>query len=449
MRPAQLGDAILRPMGVNFLSIHAGRGETARLRRWCWGALLLALSWQGLAAPASQTLVVAAYPAVDEAIRSVLPQWKREHPNTEIRVLSRSFDDHHTVLATALSTASNLPDVLLVEIGYLGRFEAGGRLSDLSEAPFLIKTQQARFAPFAFRQAITRTGAVVAVPADVGPGTLLYRADLLKAAGVTEAELTQSWDSYLAAGLKIKAATGASLLPHARNLAEVMIRASTVPGQGTYFDARDRVLVESERFVKAFEMALKVRELKLDARRTSWSPDWIGSVRSGSVATLLTGSWMVGHLANSVAPDDRGRWRAAALPEDSLSSWGGTFYAIPKAAKNKKLAWEFIRFMTLRRETQLYTFKSQGAFPALLDAYADPFFAQPVDYLGGQAARLLWRATVPRIEDSSVHEFDLDARIIVNNELSKVLDHGKDVALALGDARRTLERLLARGSPKP
>lgn len=426
-----------------------GRAQALGLCLRLCAALLLALVWQSQAALASQTLVVAAYPAVDEAIRSVLPQWKREHPNADVRVLSRSFDDHHTVLGTALSTASNLPDVLLVEIGYLGRFEAAGRLSDLSQAPFLIKAQQARFAPFAFRQATTRSGAVVAVPADVGPGTLLYRTDLLKAAGVAEAELTKSWDAYLAAGLKIKAATGASLLPHARNLAEVMIRANTTPAQGTYFDAADRVLVESERFVQAFQVALKVRRLNLDARRTSWSPDWIESVRTGSVATLLTGSWMVGHLASSVAPDDRGRWRAAPLPQGSLSSWGGTFYAIPKGAKNKKLAWEFIQFMTLRRETQLKAFKSQGAFPALLDTYADPFFAQPVDYLGGQAARLLWRDTVPRIEDGSVHEFDLDARIIVNNELTKVLDQGKDVALALRDARLTLERLLTKGSPKP
>lgn len=439
---ASIDGAILEPMRVNLVSVFHSHVQAVGLRRWLCGALLWMLSCQSQAVGASHTLVVAAYPAVDEVIRSVLPQWKRAHPNTEIRVLSRSFDDHHTVLATALSTASNLPDVMLIEVGYLGRFAAGGHLSDLSQAPFLIKEQQARFAPFAFRQATARSGAVIAVPADVGPGTLLYRADLLQTAGVAEAELTRSWDTYLAAGLKIKAATGASLLPHARNLAEVMIRSNTVAAQGPYFDASDRVLVESERFVKAFEMALKLRQLSLDARQTSWSSGWVASVRGGAVATLMTGSWMVGDLASSVAPDDRGRWRAAPLPQGSVNSWGGTFYTIPKGAKNKQLAWEFIQFMTLKRETQLRAFKSHSAFPALLEAYADPLFDQGIAYLGGQAARQLWRETVARIPDGSVHELDLDARIIVNNELTKVLDQGKGVALALHDARLALERLL-------
>ena len=98
--------------------------------------------------------------------------------------------------------------------------------------------------------------------------------------------------------------------------------------------------------------------------------------------------------------------------------------------------------MTLKRETQLRAFKSQNAFPALLEVYADPFFDQGIAYLGGQVARQLWRETVARIPDGSVHELDLDARIIVNNELTKVLDQGKDVALALRDARLALERLL-------
>ena len=416
--------------------------------RACAGLLLACCGLGAVAAP-QQALVVAAFPAVDEIIRAALPAFKREHPNAQVRVLSRSFEDHHTVLVTALSTSSNLPDVMVLEEGYMGRFAAGAHLVDLAQAPYLIKTQQARFAPFAFAQGMARSGAVVAVPSDIGPGTLLYRVDLLQAAGVTEAELTQSWESYLNAGVKIKAATGASLMPHARNLAEVLTRVGIQPGEGQFFNANGQVLVDSPRFVRAFGWALRLRQLNLDARQTSWSSGWTDAIQHAQIATVMSGAWMEGHLASWVDPQGKGQWRAAQLPQASWTTWGGTFYTIPKASKNKNLAWEFIQFMTMNAQTQIAAFKSQAAFPALLEAYRDDFFDLPIDYLGGQRARLLWREAATHIAPVAVHELDLEARIIVSNELDKVLDQGKAIALALHDARLSLERLVRASVAQP
>ncbi len=410
---------------------------------WCTRALLcLVLVWLGAGASAAQhrTLMVAAYPAVDEVIKASIPAWKRSHPDVEVRVLSRAFEDHHSIMGTALSTASNLPDVMAVEFGYLGRFAAEGRLEDLTGAPYHIMTLQPRFVPFAFAQATTRSGAVVAAPTDIGPGTLVYRADLLRRAGVTEAELTRSWESFVASGDRIKAATGAFLLPHARNLVDILIRSDVPRGEGLYFDAGGKVLVNSPRFVRAFQLARTVRQHKLDAELASWSPEWSDGLRKGRIASLMSGAWMVAHLSGWIAPESTGLWRCAQLPQDTWGAWGGTFYTIPKRAKNKALAWEFIQFLTLNREVQLSAFKSQNAFPALREVHADPFFEQSIDYLGGQPARLLWREAAKHINAVDVHPQDLAAREVVNNELEKVLLQGKDVHRALSDAAVTIER---------
>ena len=178
---------------------------------------------------AQQTLTVAAFPAVDEIVRAAIPQWKRDHPGVDIKVVSRQFSDHHTAMTTALSTSFYLPDVMALEVGYVGRFAQGGGLEDLSRAPYLIQQFQSRFVPYAYQQATSRKGAVVAVPTDIGPGTLLYRADVLGRAGVSEAELTQSWDSYVASGVKVKARTGAYLMAHARDMKDIVIRTGVQP----------------------------------------------------------------------------------------------------------------------------------------------------------------------------------------------------------------------------
>jgi multiple sugar transport system substrate-binding protein len=391
---------------------------------------------------AQQTLIVAAFPAVDEIVRSAIPLWRQLHPGVDIKVVSRQFNDHHTAMTTALSTSFYLPDVMALEVGYVGRFAQGGGLEDLAREPYNIKRFQSRYVPYAFQQATNRKGAVVAAPADIGPGTLLYRMDILSKAGVNPIELTQSWDSYVETGAKIKQATGAYLMAHARDMKDIVIRAGIQPGEGLYFDSQSKVLVTSPRFVRAFELARRVRQQKLDAKVGAWSNEWSEGFKRGTIATQMTGAWLAGHLNNWLAPATKGLWRATQLPEGAFAAYGGTFFAIPRSAPtaHKTLAWEFIQMMTLNREVQLSAFKSQDAFPALLETYDDIFFEQPIDFLGGQAARIGWRKAVSGISAVSVHKQDAFADEVINTELDKVLDRGKDIPTALADAQRLLEQ---------
>ena len=393
-------------------------------------------------AQAQQTLTIAAFPAVDEIVKSAIPAWKRLHPTVDIKVVSRQFSDHHTAMTTALSTSFYLPDVMALEVGYVGRFAQGGGLDDLSREPYNIQRFQSRWVPYAYQQATNRKGAVVAVPTDIGPGTLLYRADLLAKAGVSEADLTHTWESYVATGAKIKAATGAYLMAHARDMKDIVIRAGIQPGEGLYFDNKSNVLVTTPRFVRAFELARKVRQQKLDAKVGAWSTEWSEGFKRGTIATQMTGAWLAGHLNNWLAPNTKGLWRAAQLPEGAFAAYGGTFFAIPRGtpAASKALAWEFIQLMTLNRDVQLGAFKSQDAFPALLETYDDPFFEQPIEFLGGQSARVGWRAAARRITAVDVHKQDAFADEVVNTELDKVLDRGKDITQALADAQRLLQQ---------
>ena len=393
-------------------------------------------------AQAKQTLVVAAFPAVDEIVKSAIPFWKLTHPDVDIKVVSRQFSDHHTAMTTALSTSFYLPDVMALEVGYVGRFSQGGGLEDLAAAPFDIKRFESRYVPYAFQQGTSRKGEVIAVPTDVGPGTLLYRADILEKAGVSEAQLIQSWDAYVATGVKIKAATGAYLMAHARDMKDIVIRTGIKPGEGLYFDSQSNVLVTSPRFVRAFELARKVRQQKLDAKVSAWSNEWSEGFKRGTIATQMTGAWLAGHMNNWLAPSTKGLWRAAQLPEGAFAAYGGTFFSIAKGAPavNKAMAWEFIQFMTLNREIQLRAFKGQDAFPALLETYNDPFFDLPLEFLGGQKARLGWRAAAAKISAVTVHKQDAFADEVINTELDKVIDRGKDITTALADAQRLLQR---------
>jgi multiple sugar transport system substrate-binding protein len=405
-------------------------------------ALTLAPAMGVHAAASPQVLTVAAFPAVDKIVEAAIPAWKKLHPGVDIKLVSRQFADHHTAMTTALSTSFYLPDVMALEVGYVGRFAQGGGLEDLERPPYGIRRFESQYVPYALRQATGRGGAIVAAPTDIGPGTLLVRTDVLARAGVSEADLTRTWESYVAGGVKIKQVTGAYLLGHARDMKNILIRTGVQPGEGLYFDKDSQVLVSSPRFVRAFELARQVRRNKLDAKVAEWSNEWSEGFKRGTLATQLTGAWLAGHLNNWLAPETRGKWRALQLPEGAFAAYGGTFLAIARGAPaaNKLLAWELIQLLTLDREMQLAAFKSQDAFPALVSTYDDPFFEQPLPFLGGQPARAMWREATRHIRAVTVHKQDAFAGEVIDTELDKVLDHGKDVATALADAARLLEK---------
>jgi multiple sugar transport system substrate-binding protein len=387
-------------------------------------------------------LTVATWPGLDAGAKAVLPQWRQRHPEVDVVVLSREYGDHHTAVTTALSTSALLPDVVALAADYVGRFARGNGLEDLAREPYRIDRLRPRLVPYAYDQAVTRRGAVVAMPADIGPGTLLYRHDILARAGVPEEALTASWDSFLQAGVRIKAATGAYLVAGVAQIANIAIRTGLKPGEGLFFDEDSRVLVTSERFVRAFEIARQARQLKLDARVSAWSNEWVEALKRGSLATELTGAWFAGSLGNWVAPQTRGLWRAAQLPAGAHVAYGGAFYAMPRLAApaRKALAWEFIQLMTLDAGNQLRAFKSYDAFPSLLETHDDPFFEEPLPFLGGQPARRIWRTAARRIGATPVHKQDGFADEVVVTELAKVLERGKDIRTALADAQRLLER---------
>jgi multiple sugar transport system substrate-binding protein len=390
--------------------------------------------------PSRVRLTVAAFPAVDDIVRSAIPAWKARHPDVDIQVVSRQFADHHTAMTTALSTSFYLPDVMALEVGYVGRFAQGGGLEDLRRAPYDIARLRERFVAYAYDQATSRKGAVVGAPTDIGPGTLLYRTDLLAKAGVTEADLTLSWDGFVAAGVKIKSATGAYLLAHARDMKDILIRTGIQPGEGLYFDQGSRVLVDSPRFARAFTLARDIRRHQLDARVSAWSNEWSEGFKRGTLATQLSGAWLAGHLNNWLAPGTRGLWRAAQLPEGAFAAYGGTFLSIPRGAPaaHKALSWELIQMLTLEPAMQLAAFKAQDAFPAAIDTFNDPFFDQPIAFLGGEPARVMWRDAARRITAVQVHKQDAFASEVIDTELDKVLDRGKPIPEALADAQHLL-----------
>ncbi|MES2076006.1 MAG: extracellular solute-binding protein [Pseudomonadota bacterium] len=390
------------------------------------------------AAPA--TITVASFPDLDRAVKVALPMWEKLHPEIKIKLVSLQIEDHHNSMTTALAAGAHLPDVVAVDFGYIGIFAESKGLEDLLAPPYGAEQFRKQFVSYTYPQATNSRGNLAAMPADIGPGMLFYRKDLMDKAGIKEEELTRSWESYIESGKKLKAATGAMLLARAGDLKDIYIRANLKDGEGIYFGDKGKVLVDSPRFVRAFELAKAARVAGIDTKTVAWTSEWSEGFKRGKVASQMSGFWFGGHLVKWLAPDYKGQWRASGLPGGALASYGGSFYAIPKKAANKAEAWEFIKFMTANKEVQLTALREISGYPALLAAHGDPTMDEAQPYFGGQKTRQLARDTAVKIPVIRVDKYDWMANEVVNSELENVLEQNKDIKTALRDAKALIER---------
>jgi multiple sugar transport system substrate-binding protein len=389
-----------------------------------------------------KVITIAAFPSLDDAVKIALPGFKKLHPDWDIQLTALQYGDHHAALTTALATGQGLHDIEAVEIGFIGKFAEGGGLEDLSKAPYNADQYKKLFVDYTVAQATSSDGRFVGMPTDIGPGTFFYRKDILDKAGV-KAEDMRSWEGYIAAGKKIHAMDKSIfLINDAAGVARLVIRTNLKGTEGIYFDKSGKNLVgpENARFVRALTLAKQVREAGLDAKIGEWSNEWYDGFKNGTVATQFSGAWLLGHFMNWMAPNTKGLWRVQNLPGGGFASWGGSFYTIPTASKNKAEAWEFIKYMTLDRDTQLAAFKGNGAFPALKSAWNDNAFSEPVEFLGGQKARQLWKDTANKIPGIDVNKYDSVAETIFSTALGQVLDEGKDIKAALTEAKAEIEK---------
>ena len=407
-------------------------------------ALMVTATASFSSAQTKTVLTIGVFPDLDSVIKAALPGFAKKFPNIEVKINSLAYADHHTALTTALATGSGANDVEVIDFGYVAKFAEGGGLVDISKAPYNAAQYRSQFVAYTYPQAMTDDGRMVAMPTDIGPGSMFYRTDFLKKAGVQAADLNRSWDSYISAGKKIVAANpGTFLIPDASEVATIIIRTGLASGEGLYFDKGNKVLVSptSPRFMQAFTVAKAIRDAKLDARAGgAFSGDWTTAFQKGNLASEVSGAWLVGHMQNWLAKDFAGKWASQQLPGKSYTSYGGSFYGIPSQSKNKDAAWSLIQYLTTDPAQQILAFKTTGAFPALKAAQSAPLFNEGVPYLADQKARLVWRTAANNIRPIDVNKLDSVAEQIVNDSLSAVLDGSKTITQALTDAQALIAR---------
>ena len=118
-----------------------------------------------------------------------------KYPKIEVKTVNVGQGaPHYQKLRTAIQSGQGAPDVAQVEFQFINSFTLGeGSLLDLT--PFAPATLKDSYADWIWSQ-VNTNGGLWGIPQDTGPMGLLYREDLLSAAGI---EAPKTYDEFAAA----------------------------------------------------------------------------------------------------------------------------------------------------------------------------------------------------------------------------------------------------------
>lgn len=371
-------------------------------------------------------------------------EYEKLHPGVTIKQTDTEDEaDYWKSLQTRLAGGGGLADVQGVEVGRIASVtqQQADRFEDLRK--YGADGLKNQFAEAKWAAATGKNGEVLGLGTDVGPEAMCYRTDLLEQAGLPTdrdelAEKWSTWDGYLELGKQYKAkAPGKSAwLDSVGSLFSIMIGQE----EERYYDASGALIWETNPALKtAWEASVEASGAGLSAKLDQWSPQWNQAFAAGSFATLPCPAWMLGYIKGQAGESGKGKWDVAELP-GGAGNWGGSYLAVPKAAKNKKEAYELIKWLTAP-EQQAKIFAKQGNFPSSTGAIAevagttDPYFSgAPIGKIFGDAAK------AAPVQVLGVHDQNINQQI--TNALSEVERKGLAPEKAWENAKKGVANTL-------
>ncbi|GAA2768222.1 extracellular solute-binding protein [Streptomyces paradoxus] len=282
--------------------------------------------------------------------------------------------------------AGKAPDLVQAEYQALPTLVSNDALADISKT---VGEAEDKFADGVWQQTTLGTDAVYAVPQDIGPMMFYYREDLFKEYGLT---VPTTWDEFAEIARKLKkAAPGKDLTTFSANDSGLFAGLAQQAGAKWWTTSGDQWKVSindaATRKVAKFWGGL-VKEGAID-NQPMYTPAWNKALNTGKQIAWVSAVWAPGTLTTA-APDTKGKWAMAPLPQwsasdNSTGSWGGSSTAVTTDSKHRAAAAKFAAWLNTDGKALNALAKESGIYPAASNAQTSGAFLKPPAYFANQA----------------------------------------------------------------
>ncbi|MFC0680609.1 ABC transporter substrate-binding protein [Lysobacter korlensis] len=299
--------------------------------------------------------------------------------------------DVYPKFSTALEAGSGAPDVIQLENEVIPSFTIRNGLVDLVE--YGIGDKEDQYAPGAWKD-VSSGDAVYAVPVDLGPVGMLYRADILEEFDI---EVPTTWDELADAAKELKDAGSESFLANYPTNGRAFSQALFAQAGNQPFDFSTENVEEiginvndaaTKQVLEYWFELIDAGVVSADDRST---PDFNTAVVNGRHATYLAAAWGPGYLMGlEEEADPDARWAAAPLPQWDADNpvyvnWGGSSFGVTSQAGNPELSARVASELFGTDEAWKVGIEEGALFPTYLPVLESDYFVElEYPFFGGQ-----------------------------------------------------------------
>jgi ABC-type glycerol-3-phosphate transport system substrate-binding protein len=291
-----------------------------------------------------------------------------ELTGAEVEVVDFPYLNLYEKMALALSTGDDTYDIVTPAAQWDGEFEPF--MEDLE--PYIKRDNfdTSDFTPQLWEQSGKWANKIMGIPFSNTPQTLSYRTDLID-------EFPQTWDAFFEVMDELHDPPNlyAISVPGVKEQFSGLWMMVQWSLDGRWANRDWKLTIDSPETREALRIARKWMEYA-DPAAPAWTlPEADAAFLQGNAAVCF--SWPTLAIApNGDNPEKSkvvGKWAIAPIPYAKngvtvLSSWN---IGIPKAAKNKDAAWEWIKFYT-NAEKQLKNFVDYSILPSRESVWEEP-----------------------------------------------------------------------------
>ena len=289
------------------------------------------------------------------------------------------------------------------------------------------------------------------LPHDVHPMMLCYRADIIEAAGIDVGEI-ETWDDFVRLLKPLQDLDGDGkpdryLLNLGANNVD-LIEALILQAGGQYFDANNRLVVNSEVThrvlatlatwmadgparitIEAEEFTASGNQLKLEGRVLCYmAPDWLAGVwrndlpgLKGKVMFMPLPAWTPGGCRTGV--------------------WGGTMLGIPRSTPDFEAAWAFAKYLYMSPELARTLYRETLIVSPVKKFWDEAWYDEPVAFYSDQPIGRLFVELAPTVPLRTNSQFNRGVQMEIRNVLLNLRDYAEaeqsfEVDELLPEARR-------------
>ncbi|MFD5436457.1 ABC transporter substrate-binding protein [Kitasatospora sp. NPDC127067] len=400
------------------------------------------------------TITVWSWATAADALRGIVPAFEKDNPGIKVDVQDIGEPAIWDKITVGLAAGGQgLGDVLHIGCDYLPGYQEKfpGGLADLSALG--ADAHKDKFAKGLWPVVTGKDGHAYALPWEVNALGFFYRKDYFDKAGI-DPETFATWDDLLAVADRFKAANPGIALIGVNRAANPTPDLDFLQGlmqlQGAfYFDLQGKITVASEPAVRALTIIKRLDEAGLIGD-TPGVQSWPPVMKSGKLAVAAMPTW-VAHYLEKKFPDQSGNWRLTKPPAVTpggkrTALVNSTHLAVAASSPRRRAAWKFVEYALTRTASVNTMFNAGGVFPALTEAYADPMYAAPSAFYGGQAVLKTFTDLATEGGDPTNYSGDYARALkLVSDAQTKVLLKGADPAAVLQDAAKQLAQQTGRG----